>query len=113
MFASFDLGLRHIEVTFEGVEALGPHRAIRFEPCVHLAQRVEPHAVETPLRVGPRFDETRIAQYAKVFRHGGLADIERVHELTHRPLAVTKQLDDHSPVWFGHDLERGPHRHPV
>ena len=107
------LGLRLIEVTFEGVEALRPHRAIRFEPCVHLAQRVEPHAVETPLRVDPRFNETRIAQYAEVFRHGGLADIERVHELTHRPLAVAKQLDDHSPVWFGHDLERGPHRHPA
>jgi len=113
MFASLRSLVGFVEMTLEGVEAAGPHGPVWLQPGIELAQRLRPHPINPSLRIDPRFNETNLAQDAQVLRHRRLADVEFLDQLADRPLAVAKQFDDDSPVWLGHDLERGTHRHSL
>ena len=111
MFASFRTCVRLVEMAFERVQALCPHRAVGREPRVDLTQRLRPDPVVTPLRVDPGLDQADFTQHPQVLRYRGLADPKRAHQVTDRTLTVDQQVQDAATVRLGHHLECGAHSH--
>ena len=70
-------------MTFECIEVCGPELTEWSEPSVDLHQRFWADAVQAPLRIDARFDESRFAQDPKVFRYRGLRELEFVLDVAH------------------------------
>ena len=43
---------------------------------------------------GPDLDEPGLAQHLEVLGDAGLAEVETLHEVVHRPLAVAQEIED-------------------
>src|SRR5919197_1019322 len=95
-----------VEVALQRIEAPRPHRAIRLEPRVDLPQWVRTHPVETTLRVGARLHETGVAQHSEMLGHRRLADVQRIHQISDRALALPQQVEDQPAIRLRHHLER-------
>ena len=74
---------------------------------VDVGERLGAQAVDAALRVDARLDEPGLAQHAQVLRHGGLAHVERAHELPHRALLLSQQVEHAAASRLGEDLEEG------
>jgi hypothetical protein len=67
------------------------------KPSVHARERRRVEAVQPALCPRSRYDETGLAQHAKVFRDGWLAYRESFAQLARSLLARSQALDDAAP----------------
>src|SRR5215216_3933399 len=73
-----------VQMSFEGVEALGPEPAIGLEPLRGLGERLRADLVDPPLCLGPHRDQAGLTQHAQVLRDAGLAHLEALDQLADR-----------------------------
>jgi hypothetical protein len=81
-------------VSFEGVKAFRPERAIGPQPPVDLGEGFWTQRVQTPLAIRAHRDEPSLAQHFEVLGHAGLAQLKALHQLSGVPLAVAQQVED-------------------
>jgi hypothetical protein len=91
---------------FELVEAVTPHLAVRFEPVIEFAQRLETKAVEAVLTLRTDPNETGVTKDTQMFRHDGLTQAKTSHEGVDGVLAASKFIQDQSPGRFGNRVNR-------
>ena len=91
----------------ERSELATPELAVWLEPAVDVGERLGAQAVYPALRVDADFDESHIAQHAQVLRNGGLAHVERIHELADGALLLSQQVEQAPAIRLGDDLEDG------
>ena len=94
---------------FQSIEVRGPEPSIGREPLIQFDERLRSNLVKTPLRVSPRHDKASVLQYAQMFRHRGLAQIQVLDKVSYRPLAVAQRVEDRQPAWFRQYLEGSNH----
>ena len=91
----------------EAVEVCRPELPIRGEPVVQFRERLGADAVEPPLGVGTRLDQTGVFKHAEVLRDRRLADAEALDEIANRPFAVAEQVEDLQPARLCEGFECG------
>jgi hypothetical protein len=98
-------------VFLQAIQMLRPERAVGRQPRIELGQRLGPDPVQPTLSIRTRLDHSRVPEHPKVLRHGGLAQVEPIDELTNRPLTIAEKVEDGLSVGFGEDLEGREGRH--
>lgn len=96
-------------MAFERVNAFGPEASERDEPGVEFLKRLGLDAVEAPLRVHGRFDESCVAEHAQMLGDCGLRETQRLLEFTDGVFGVDEQSENGAPRGFGEDVEGGLH----
>jgi hypothetical protein len=94
-----------IEVTFQGIQVLGPELPIRLEPVRERFERLGLEAVDALLSRAAARDEARLSQHLEVLGDRRLADRERVDELTHAARGPDELTQDLTPRRLGEDGE--------
>src|SRR3954452_14145132 len=99
-----------LELVTERIQVRLPEAAEALQPRVDVTERHRVHRVQPARAVGAHLREPTLAQYAKVLRHGRLADAELVPDgrraAARRPLAVGQQLEDAAADRLAQDVER-------
>jgi hypothetical protein len=98
-----------LEVSLEALQTLAPEPPIRLDPRIDLLEPLRTKSVHASLGIDADVDETCLTQHPEVLRDGWLAHREPVHELTHRSLAVSQEVEDATAGRFGEELEGGDH----
>jgi hypothetical protein len=93
-------------MAFELVETRLPQLLVRGEPVDEFGERLGSEAVDAALTVGPDGHQAGFAQYAELFRNGGLAQRDTSDEFANRLLALAERVEDLSSRRCGEDLER-------
>ena len=93
-------------MTFESVEAVTPHRAIRLEPDIEFDERFGAKTVETSLTVRSNAHEARVTQHAKVFRDRRLTNRQLRDEVVDGVLATAQLIQDQSSSGLRDDFKR-------
>jgi helix-turn-helix protein len=88
-------------VSFEGVEAPRPERAVGLQPPVDLGEGFWAQRIQTLLAIRAHHDEPGLAQHLEVLGHAGLAEPKALHQLSGGPLASTQQVENLSAVRLG------------
>src|SRR5687768_3109367 len=99
-------GLQFLHVLLEIVEALLPELAIVAEPLRCTRERLRFEAARAKLRVAAARDEACALEHLEVLRDGGLAHVERLHEVRHRRFALSETRQDRAPRGVGKRSER-------
>jgi hypothetical protein len=98
-------------VFLQAIQMGRPEAAVGRQPRIELGQRLGPDAIEATLSVGTRLDHSGFPEHPKVLRHGRLAQVELIHKLADRSLAIAEQVEDGLSAGFGENLEGRQRRH--
>ena len=88
-------------MSFEGVEARRPERAIGLQPLVDLGEGFWAQRVKTLLAIRAHHDKPGLAQHLEVLGHAGLAQLKALYQLSGVALAITQQVENLSAVRLG------------
>jgi hypothetical protein len=98
-----------IKVALESVYVLGPETAEGSEPGVHLLKGFGLEAIEATLGIHSGFDETGVAENAKVLGDGGLRHVKLALNLADGVLRGEQKAQDGAAIGLGDDFESGFH----
>src|SRR2546422_2448494 len=104
-----------IEIPFQGLERVGPHRLVLRDPLVEFCQSLRLQLVDPLLRVHFDIHEPRLAEGLEVAGHGGLREVpEPGGEIACLPAAGRKKVEDRAArrVRDREENARGPGCHP-
>jgi hypothetical protein len=92
---------------FEAVEMCRPEPAVRVEPLIERLERSRADSIQAPLGFGPDFDQSGVLEHAQVLRHGRLAQVEAIDQITDRPLSIPEQVKDFPAAGLAQYVQRG------
>jgi hypothetical protein len=98
-------------VFFQAIQMCRPEPAVGRQPRIELGQWLWPDAVQAALSVRTRLDHSRFPEHPKVLRHGRLAQVELIHELSYRSLPIAEQVEDGLSAGLRENLEGRQGRH--
>jgi hypothetical protein len=98
-------------VFLQAIQARCPEPAVGPQPVIELRQWLGPDAVEPTLSVRTRLDQSRLPEHPKMLRHGRLAQMELIHELSYGSLTIAEKVEDCLPAGLGENLECRESRH--
>src|SRR5881409_485557 len=100
-----------IEIPFQGLERVGPHRLVLRDPLVEFRESLRFQLVDPLLRVHFDIHEPRLAEDLEVAGHGGLCEVpEPGGDIACLPAAGCKKVEDRAARWV-RDRKEDVRRH--
>jgi hypothetical protein len=100
-----------IEMIFQSIQTRRPQPAVFRQPIIEFGQRLGPDAIEAALGVRASLNHSRLFEHPQVLRHGRLAQVEIIHELSYRSLPLSKEVKDGPSAGRAQDVKGGECRH--